>query len=139
MKKKRPRRGMAKRLTKALREKRRWVGVLVHQRLPDRGSVEKTLEQISHSLDSKPNLRLMDFVDDAQRKGMEGQTDLFDATIAGGLAIVRAPLSVIVELRDLLEAEAALETWGVQSLTTSGKIRLVRERLGLPKPKRHRK
>jgi hypothetical protein len=139
MKKKRPRRGMAKRLTKALREKRRWVGVLVHQRLPDRASVEKTLEQISHSLDSKPNLRLMDFVDDAQRKGMEGQTDLFDATIAGGLAIVRAPLSVIVELRDLLEAEAALETWGVQSLTTSGKIRLVRERLGLPKPKRHRK
>ena len=81
----------------------------------------------------------MDFVDDAQRKGIEGQIDHLDATIAGGLAIVRAPLSVIVELRDLLEAEAALETWGVQSLTTSGKIRLVRERLGLPKPKRHRK
>jgi len=139
MKKKRPRQGMAKRLTKALREKRRWVGVLVHQRLQDRASVEKTLEQISHSLDSKPKLRLMDFVDNAQRKGIEGQIDLLDATIAGGLAIVRAPLSVIVELRDLLEAEAALETWGVQSLTTSGKIRLVRERLGLPKPKRHRK
>ena len=130
---------MAKRLTKALREKRRWVGVLVHQRLQDRASVEKTLKQISRSMDSKPKLRLMDFFDDAQRKGLQGQADLLDGTKTGGLAIVRAPLSAIVELRTLLESEDAMETWGVQSLSTSGKIRLVRERLGLPKPKRHRK
>jgi hypothetical protein len=36
----------------------------------------------------------------------------------------------------MLESETALEQHGLKSLTTSGKIRLVRERLGLPRPKR---
>jgi len=139
MKKKRPRQGMAKRLTKALREKRRWVGVLVHQRLNDRASVEQTLEKIGDELDSAPKLRLMDFVTHEQRGRLEQDADVLDNIPPGGLAIVRAPLKAMGELRNLLEDETAFDTWGVQSLTTSGKIRLVRLRFGLPKPNRHRK
>lgn len=139
MKKIHTREGMAKRLTKALREKRRWIGVQVHPRHQDRNAVEQALANISRSIETKPSLRLMDFSRHDERLGTMEQTELSKAHPDGGLAIVRAPLKAMPEVRNLLQDETALETWGVVSLTTSGKIRLVRERLGLPKPKRKRK
>lgn len=130
---------MAKRLSKALREKRRWIGVLVHPRLQDREAVEQTLVKISQQIEQHPSLRLMDFFNRDERPKLAEQTELADQHGEGGLAILRAPLGAMVELRNLLQDNTALETWGIMSLTTSGKIRLVRQRLGLPKPKRKQK
>lgn len=127
---------MAKRLTKALRGKRRWVGVGVHQRFQDRPSVEKGLEKVQKAMESQPNLRLMDFKTIQQRGALAEQPELTDLPQQDGLAIVRVPHNAIRDIRKLLEEEDAMDKWGFQSLTTSGKIRLVRQRLGLPKPKR---
>ena len=130
---------MAKRLTKALREKRRWIGVLVHTRHHHREAVEHVVQNMSQMMEAKPSLRLMDFFPQQERPTLAEQTDLTNQHGEGGLAIVRAPLKAMPELRNLLQDNNALETWGIMSLTTSGKIRLVRQRLGLPKPKRKQK
>ena len=130
---------MAKRLTKALREKRRWIGVLVHPRHQHREAVEQVLLEISQTIEPKPSLRLMDFSSQKERPALAEQTDLANQHGEGGLAIVRAPLKAMPELRNILQDNDALETRGIMSLTTSGKIRLVRQRLGLPKPKRNQK
>ena len=130
---------MAKRLSKALREKRRWLGVLIHPRLLDRSAVEETLEDLSKTLTTQPKLRLMDFVRQDQRSHGEAATQLSQQHPKGGLAIVRTPLSAVHELRSLLEEETSFDNLGIMGLTTSGKIRLVRQRLGLPRPKRERK
>ena len=130
---------MAKRLSKALREKRRWLGVLIHPRLSDRSAVEETLEDLSKTLTTQPKLRLMDFVRQDQRSNGEAATQLSQQHPKGGLAIVRTPLSAVHELRGLLEEETSFDNRGIMGLTTSGKIRLVRQRLGLPRPKRERK
>ena len=130
---------MAKRLSKALREKRRWLGVLIHPRLSDRSAVEQTLEDLSKTMTTEPKLRLMDFVRHDQRPNVVGATPLSQQHPKGGLAVVRAPLSAVPELRSLLEAETSFDKLGIMGLTTSGKIRLVRQRLGLPRPKRDRR
>ena len=130
---------MAKRLTKALREKRRWIGVLVHTRHHHREAVEHVVQTMSQMMEAKPSLRLIDFFPQQERPTLAEQTDLANQHGEGGLAIVRAPLKAMPELRNLLHDQKALETWGIMSLTTSGKIRLVRQRLGLPKPKRKQK
>lgn len=130
---------MAKRLTKALREKRRWIGVLVHPRHQHREAVEHVVQNMSQMMEAKPSLRLMDFSSQQERPMLAEQTDLANQHGEGGLAIVRAPLKAMPQLRNLLQDKNALETWGIMSLTTSGKIRLVRQRLGLPKPKRKQK
>ena len=139
MKRRLPRRCMAKRISKALREKRRWIGVLVHPRHHHRDAVEQVLLEISQRIELKPSLRLMDFFNQEERPPLADQTELANQHGEGGLAIVRAPLKAMAELRNLLQDSNALETRGIMSLTTSGKIRLVRERLGLPKPKRKQK
>ena len=130
---------MAKRLTKALREKRRWIGVLVHPRHQHSEALEQVLQNMSRMMEAKPSLRLMDFFPQPERPTLAEQTDLANQHGEGGLAIVCAPLKAMPELRNLLADKSALETWGIMSLTTSGKIRLVRQRLGLPKPKRKQK
>lgn len=130
---------MAKRLTKALREKRRWIGVLVHPRHQHREEVEHVVQNMSQMMEAKPSLRLMDFSSQQERPMLAEQTDLANQHGEGGLAIVRAPLKAMPQLRNLLQDKNALETLGIMSLTTSGKIRLVRQRLGLPKPKRKQK
>ena len=130
---------MAKRLSKALREKRRWLGVLIHPRLSDRAAVEQTLEDLSKTLTTEPKLRLMDFVRQDQRPHVEEATPLPQQHPTGGLAIVRTPLGAVDELRSRLEEETSFDKLGIMGLTTSGKIRLVRQRLGLPRPKRERK
>ena len=65
---------------------------------------------------------------------------------AAGLAIIRVPLSDYPIFREVLGSEdgSEFESGGisrVKSLTSSGKIKLVRERLGLerPKPERYTK
>ncbi len=50
-----------------------------------------------------------------------------------GFAIICILLSQYEEVRNVLESG---DNHGLRSLTSSGKIRLVRKRLGLPKPPR---
>ena len=55
-----------------------------------------------------------------------------------GLAIVEVPLECSQKFKELLCDADAISSYGLESLTMSGKIRLVRERLNLPKPMRKR-
>ena len=93
---------MAKRLTKALREKRRWVGLNVTN-CESRSQLESKIREIAPVED----WRLMDF--------------------SGGNAILRILLKDQNEWREILNKPGQ----SIHSVTMSGKIRLVRERLNL--------
>ena len=95
---------MAKRLTKALREKRRWIGLDVGN-CESRSHVESTIKGLAPVEDWK----LMDFTE--------------------GKAIIRILLKHQNEWREVLQDTNS----PIQSLTMSGKIRLVRERLKITK------
>jgi len=91
---------MAKRLTKALREKRRWVGLSVSG-CENRTDLESKIAELAPVED----WRLMDFKKDK--------------------AILRILLKDQNEWRNVLNQPSNT----IHSITTSGKIRLVRERL----------
>ena len=135
MKRKLLRRLMAKRLTKALREKRRWLGVVVEPDCTSREDVEERIAALASTTEPRPDIRLMDFVNAASgpSSGNNGSLEL-----NGGLAILRIHLKDSPSLRPPLQSQDALQRHGMSSVTTSGKIRLVRQRLGLPTPKRKR-
>ena len=94
---------------KAKRPKRRWVGIRTINEI-DRNDFETILEQIMPS----SSVRLYDL------KSLRGEN----------LAIVRINLAEYPIFVSKCQADTRLET-----ITSSGKIRLVRDRLGLPKPK----
>ena len=130
---------MAKRLSKALRGKRRWFGLAVNESLHSRRNVESVLKSIISDLELDKKLRLMDFV----QAGSEKVTDLSESKIKPeiyphGLAIVEVPLEYSKHFRELLSQKNNISEYGLESLTMSGKIRLVRDRLNLEKPKRKR-
>ena len=127
---------MAKRLTKALREKRRWLGVVVEPSCISREDVEERIAALASATEASPDIRLMDFVNAAERAQLEETT--VASELNGGLAILRIHLKDAPSLRPLLQSRDALLRHGMSSVTTSGKIRLVRQRLGLPTPKRKR-
>lgn len=132
---------MAKRLSKALRGKRRWFGLAIDANYTTRKDVEKILISISSDLEVSKKLRLMDFVNsDSEKKSDESQLALIPKSISSpfGLVIVEVPLESSQEFRELLSQETNISNYGLESLTMSGKIRLVRERLNLEKPKRKR-
>ena len=93
---------MAKRLTKALRGKRRWIGLNVSN-CESRSELESKIKEIAPSED----WRLMDF--------------------SNGKAILRVLLKDQPEWRSILDKPGL----PIHSVTMSGKIRLVRERLEL--------
>lgn len=119
---------VGRKLTKALRGKRRWVGVAFRHGVVDRATAGRLLRHLDENLNTVKPLRLMDFVEPSVH-GLEDERWL-------GILCVR--LEDSASLREALNDADALDQRGMQSLTTSGKIRLVRERLGLPKPKRRR-
>ena len=130
---------MAKRLYKALRGKRRWFGLAVNESLHSRRSVESVLKSIISDLELVKKLRLIDFV----QAGSEKVTDLSESKIKPeiyphGLAIVEVPLEYSTQFRELLSLKKNISEYGLESLTMSGKIGLVRGRLNLEKPKRKR-
>ena len=105
--------------SKAHRPKRRWIGVELGPHLNDRSDVEQVLDGLFEA-----KVRLMDVVP-ADRRG----DDL-------GLAVLGVTLEVAPLVRQVLADEATWTEHGLRSVTTSGKIRLVRKRLGLPRPPR---
>ena len=132
---------MAKRLSKALRGKRRWFGLAISANHTERKDVEKILSSISSDFEVSKKLRLMDFVNSGREKKLEeSQLELIPKSINSpfGLAIVEVPLGSSQEFRELLSQETNISNYGLESLTMSGKIRVVRERLNLEKPKRKR-
>lgn len=98
-------------IRKAARGKRRWVGLSIPDEFASRAELEAALSEISVLGD---DWRLYDFVD--------------------GNAILRLPLKTYIEARPTLEEGVN----GIHSVTASGKIRLVRERMGIVRPSRHR-
>ena len=94
---------MAK-LRKAARPKRRWIGLAVDESIESRSELEEILSQID---DLGDRCKLFDFID--------------------GQAIIRIPLESYNSAKSVLEGGCK----GLVSKTSSGKIRLVRERLGI--------
>ena len=101
---------MAK-LRKTARGKRRWVGLNVVESIQSRDDLEEILSNISCLGD---DFRLYDFNQ--------------------GKAIIRIPLENYNSARPILQEGIQ----GIVSTTSSGKIKLVRERLGLEVKRRKR-
>ena len=98
---------MAK-VSKANRGKNRWIGLHINQMLISRAILEDNLGKIMGNI----NWKLFDLIDH------ETHT----------LAILRTPLEDSLEAKEKINS-----TDGIYTLTTSGKIRLVRQRLGINK------
>ena len=130
---------MAKRLTKARRPKRRWLGLLVDKRHKSRAEVETSISNVAQKAEVLGTWRLMDYCPEEQRRTNAEITDLTALHPEHGLAVLRIDLIDAPTIRTLLEDDGALATHGFESLTTSGKIQLVRTRLGLRRPKRLKK
>ena len=107
---------MAKRLTKALRGKRRWLGVLVSPQIKSKSQMVSIIEKFSQNLKLNSEPKIMDFSTNQLTDGY-------------GTGILQVKLADSFVIREHLEADDSLEKNGFSSLTTSGKIRLVRERL----------
>ena len=110
---------MAKRLTKALRGKRRWFGINVNCQFSTRNQLAEHLNLLSSKWELTKPIRLMDF-----ELSSDGEF---------ALAIIEVKLQDSKLLRANIGDEKAIDVFGIQSITTSGKIRLVRDRLNLPK------
>ena len=104
-------RPLVAKIRKAARGKRRWVGLSIPKEMASREELEAALGNIAVLGD---DWRLYDFVEQN--------------------AILRLPLEVYIEARPILEQGVD----GITSVTASGKIRLVRDRLGIERPLRKR-
>ena len=100
------------RQSKASRGKFRWLGLRISESQLSRNSATAIIQQILADI----NFRIFDCL------GVDSHT----------LVIIRVNLKDIDLARGRLELNTEIE-----SLTTSGKIRLVRDRMGLSKPVRN--
>ena len=96
---------MAK-ISKAKRGKNRWIGLQINQKPISRATLDDNLEKIMGDI----NWKLFDFIN----------------TEMHTLAILRTSLK---DSSDAKEKINSIE--GLSTLTTSGKIKLVRQRLGI--------
>ena len=95
--------------SKALRGKHRWVGIKINQNELNRNACQKLLENILDEI----KFRMYDCIIEKN----------------SALVIIKVALNDQKITRDSIEKYSTTEP-----LTTSGKIRLVRERLGVSKP-----
>ena len=107
---------MAKRLSKALRGKRRWIGVLLSSQFNSRKDVETKLSAIFSDSDLTGSPKLMDF-------------SLGIISNGCSTGVLQVKLEDYSTVRTRLENIDSLEKLGISSVTSSGKIRLVRQRL----------
>jgi len=136
---------MAKKLSKALRGKRRWFGVAVSPQIIARNELEKSLEILQDILLCEKKLKLMDFFNSSSQVAKLAHTNLENSlpshSLQGdeGFAIIQVPHEVSNEFRKLIDNQPGYSKYSMLSVSTSGKIRLIRQRLNLPKPKRTRR
>ena len=128
---------MAKRLTKALRGKRRWVGLVTAHSLQSRSEIERKVEEIMKELNLSKAPRLMDFFRPDSETSRHFCSQNPNGPREVGVMILRIAHEDTPSLRAALSEPTALETHGMMTYTTSGKIRLVRERMGIARPKRN--
>ena len=98
---------MAK-ISKANRGKNRWIGLHIDQMPISRATLEDNLDKIMGNI----NWKLFDVINNEMHT----------------LAILRTPLEDSLEAKEKINSSD-----GISTLTTSGKIRLVRQRLGIDK------
>ena len=122
---------MAKRLSKALRGKRRWLGLVFMSMFPDRLSFENHLRSVLEGASIPPEIRLMDFYHPQSEKAKESHLSS-EFSKAHGYAVVEVRHPSYQRVREIFGHEDAMSMYDVRSFTSSGKIRLVRERMGLP-------
>ena len=131
---------MAKRLSKALRGKRRWIGILVSSRYQTRPSLNGLIASVASTFQSERPIKLMEFhpsESDTAKTALQHLHTTTELTASDlGVAILQVPLELTKGIRALLETEDAIRRMEIKCITTSGKIRLVRERMALPKPSR---
>ena len=128
---------MAKRLTKALRGKRRWVGIECTSQFESRSSLGGHLSSLFQSIEQSTTFRLMEFYP-ADSEVAKSTVSALEGSEPRGFGILEIPHPAYQGVRLLIESENSLLDHAVRSLTSSGKIRLVRERLHLPRPNRNR-
>ena len=114
---------MGPKLSKAKRGKRRWIGLHVDKRYEKRHQLEEVLQQITKNMGEESKLRLYDF-----------ETGNNDHLLTKCIIVVSLEYST--QVKDFFYKNPQL---GIETLTTSGKIRLVRQRMGLQKPPRRKK
>ena len=122
---------MAKRLSKALRGKRRWIGRLCSSEFSEREELRKHLRTVLDNASITSEVRLMEFYpshsEEAKNSFLSSKfSEIF------GYAVVDIPHTVYTDVRLLLDREDSMAVSSLQSFTSSGKIRLVRERMDLP-------
>lgn len=126
---------MAKRLSKALRGKRRWLGIECSAEFTSRSSLAKQISSVLQSCDVPEEFRLMDFHPSGSEDAVFASEKL-GLSEERGFAILEIPHPSYQEVRLCFGASDSYTQHGIVSRTSSGKIRLVRERLMLPRPNR---
>lgn len=120
---------MAAKVSKAKRPKRRWVGIALPPSIQSR-------EDLTNVLEASPfgpyRIKLYDCYPGNSEAALAACL-VQKRTDSVGFAIVCVLLSEYNGVRDVFDSE---DNHGLTSLTSSGKIRLVRERMGIPKPLR---
>jgi len=120
---------MGAKVSKAKRPKRRWIGITVPATIQSRDDLQSALKECELSA---LKIRLYDFhqaeSDAAHHASSQSQIEK-DV----GFAIICVPLSEYETARAFLSSESNTM---FRSISSSGKIRLVRERMGLSKPPR---
>ncbi|CAI8285101.1 MAG: Uncharacterised protein [Candidatus Poseidoniaceae archaeon] len=120
---------MAAKVSKAKRPKRRWVGIALPNSIQSR-------EDLTSVLEASPfgpyRIKLYDCYPGSSEAALAA-CSIQKRTDGVGFAIVCVLLSEYDEVRNVFDSE---NNYGLTSVTSSGKIRLVRERLGIPKPLR---
>ena len=132
---------MAKRLSKALRGKRRWLGVAFAVEVQSRNDAKEVIERTFNQLNIKNRIRLMDFYPHGSEQATSSTTYLQEtigSNMDYGYAILQVPHEVYTEVKTIAQDAECMSQNSILSLTSSGKIRLVRERLGLARPPRQR-
>ena len=107
---------MAKRLSKALRGKRRWIGVIIPATIKSKQEATNLLKMSLTDCDLSQIPRLVEF----------NQNQLKDGRSVG---IIEVKLPDYPKVRHMLEGELIDSSNQFTSYTSSGKIRLVRERI----------
>lgn len=82
-------------------------------------------------------LKLMDFHPHPRQAPLMDTPTTIYTTEAFGRAILQVSLTGYPILRKLLEEPSAKEKYRLSGLTSSGKIRLVRQRMSLTKPEKN--
>lgn len=131
---------MAKRLSKALRGKRRWLGVAFDPKIEQRNDAKKAIEDAFGEVRGGFEIRLMDFHASESDQAKTSHTFLAadEETRCLSYGILQVPHEIYTAVKDLCQSTESLSEIKIKSITSSGKIRLVRERLCLERPHRRR-